>query len=46
LGVLGVSVALSEAEVIGGPCLDSLIERGLRGLKFIAGDDHAAAQFC
>jgi hypothetical protein len=37
----GVSVALSEAEVHWRAFLDSLIERGLRGVKFIASDDHA-----
>ena len=39
--VLGVSVALSEAEVHWRAFLDGLIERGLRGVKFIASDDHA-----
>ena len=39
--VLGVLVALSEAEVHWRAFLDSLIERGLRGVKFIASDDHA-----
>ena len=39
--VLGVSVALSEAEVHWRAFLDSLIQRGLRGVKFIASDDHA-----
>ena len=39
--VLGVSVALSEAEVHWRAFLDSLIERGLRGVKFLASDDHA-----
>ena len=39
--VLGVSVALSEAEVHWREFLDSLIKRGLRGVKFIASDDHA-----
>ena len=39
--VLGVSVALSEAEVHWGAFLDSRIEGGLRGVKFIASDDHA-----
>jgi transposase-like protein len=39
--VLGVSVALSEAEVHWRGFLDSLIGRGLRGVKFIASDDHA-----
>jgi putative transposase len=39
--VLGVSVALSEAEVHGSTFMDSMIARGLRGVKFIASDDHA-----
>jgi len=39
--VLGVSVALSEAEVHWRAFLDSLIARGLRGVKLIASDDHA-----
>ena len=39
--VLGVSVALSEAEVHWRAFLDSLIKRGMRGVKFIASDDHA-----
>ena len=39
--VLGVSVALSEAEVHWRAFLDSLIQRDLRGVKFIASDDHA-----
>ena len=39
--VLGVSVALSEAEVHWRAFLDSLIQRGLRGVRFIASDDHA-----
>ena len=39
--VLGISVALSEAEVHWRAFLDSLIERGLRGVRFIASDDHA-----
>lgn len=38
--VLGVSVALSEAEVHWRAFLDSLIQRGLRGVKYIASDDH------
>jgi transposase-like protein len=41
LGLLGVSVTLSEAEVCWRAFLDSLIERGLRGVRFIASDDHA-----
>lgn len=39
--VLGVSVALSEAEVHWRDFLNSLIERGLRGVKYIASDDHS-----
>ena len=38
--VLGVSVALSQAEVHWRAFLDSLIQRGLRGVKYIASDDH------
>lgn len=39
--LLGVSVALSEAEVHWRACLDSLVRRGLRGVQFITSDDHA-----
>ena len=39
--VLGVSVALSEAEVHWRTFLDSLIRRGLTGVKLIVSDDHA-----
>lgn len=39
--VLGVSVALSEAEVHWRAFLDSLVARGLRGVHFITSDDHA-----
>ena len=39
--VLGVSVALSEAEVHWRSFLDSLIRRGLSGVKLIVSDDHA-----
>jgi putative transposase len=39
--VLGVSVALSEAEVHWRTFLDSLIRRGLKGVKLIVSDDHA-----
>lgn len=39
--VLGVSVALSEAEVHWRGFLDSLIRRGLSGVKLIVSDDHA-----
>ena len=39
--VLGVSIALSEAEVHWRTFLESLIQRGLRGVEFITSDDHA-----
>ena len=39
--VLGVSVALSEAEVHWRAFLDSLIRRGLKGVNLIISDDHA-----
>lgn len=39
--VLGLSVALSEAEVHWRGFLDSLVARGLRGVRFITSDDHA-----
>ena len=39
--VLGVSVALSEAEIHWRTFLDSLIRRGLRGVKLIVSDAHA-----
>jgi transposase-like protein len=39
--VLGVSVALSEAEVHWRAFLDSLLTRGLSGVKYIVSDDHA-----
>jgi transposase-like protein len=39
--VLGVSVAFSEAEVHWRSFIDSLVQRGLRGVKFIVSDDHA-----
>ncbi len=39
--VLGVSVALSEAEVHWRAFLDSLIRRGLQGVRLIVSDDHA-----
>ena len=39
--VLGVSVALSEAEVHWRAFLNGLIRRGLRGIKLIVSDDHA-----
>lgn len=39
--VIGVSVALSEAEVHWRAFLESLIRRGLSGVKLIVSDDHA-----
>jgi len=39
--VLGVSVALSEAEVHWRTFLESLVARGMRGVEFITSDDHA-----
>jgi putative transposase len=39
--ILGVSVALSKAEVHWRAFLDSLIERGMRGVEFVVSDDHA-----
>jgi transposase-like protein len=39
--VLGVSVALSEAEIHWRAFLDGLIRRGLRGVKLIVSDAHA-----
>jgi len=39
--VVGVSVALSEAEVHWREFLTSLVERGLHGVKLIVSDDHA-----
>ena len=39
--MLGISVALSEAEVHWRAFLDSLVARGLRGVRFVTSDDHA-----
>ena len=39
--LIGVSVALSEAEIHWRGFLDSLVERGLRGVRFVTSDDHA-----
>jgi transposase-like protein len=39
--ILGVSVALSEAEVHWRAFLESLVARGLRGVRFITSDAHA-----
>jgi len=42
--VLGVSVALSEAEVHWRAFLESLQERGMRGVRYVVSDDHAGLQ--
>nr|WP_315852233.1 IS256 family transposase [Phycisphaera mikurensis] len=39
--VLGISVALSEAEVHWRDFLDSLVARGMRGVELVNSDDHA-----
>lgn len=39
--VLGVSVALSEAEVHWRAFLESLQARGMRGVAYVVSDDHA-----
>ena len=39
--VLGVSVALSEAEVHWRAFLESLQRRGMRGVEYVVSDDHA-----
>lgn len=39
--ILGVSVALSEAEVHWRGFLESLVARGLRGVTYVVSDDHA-----
>lgn len=39
--IIGVSVALSEAEVHWRAFIDSLIRRGLKGVRLIVSDDHA-----
>jgi transposase-like protein len=39
--VLGVNVALSEAQVHWRGFLDGLVARGMRGVEFIVSDDHA-----
>lgn len=40
--VLGVSVALSEAEIHWRAFLENLVARGLRGVEFITSDDHSS----
>ena len=42
--ILGVSVALSEAEVHWHAFFQSLVQRGLHGVQFIVSDDHAGLQ--
>jgi transposase-like protein len=42
--VLGVSAALSEAEVHWRAFLEDLVGRGMRGVRFIASDDHAGLE--
>lgn len=44
--VLGVSVALSETEVHWRAFLESLIQRGMRGVQFNVSDDHAGLRAC
>ena len=39
--VLGVSVALSEAEIHWRAFLEDLVARGMRGVQFVTADDHA-----
>ncbi|HID85738.1 MAG TPA: IS256 family transposase, partial [Anaerolineales bacterium] len=39
--VLGVEVALGEQEVDWRQCLQRLVARGLQGVQWIVGDDHA-----
>jgi putative transposase len=39
--ILGVSVALSEAEIHWRALLEDLVARGMRGVRFITSDDHA-----
>ena len=42
--VLGVSVALSEAEVHWRAFLENLHQRGMRGVEYVVSDDHAGLQ--
>jgi putative transposase len=42
--VLGVSVALSEAEVHWRAFLEDLVARGMRGVRFVTSDDHAGLE--
>jgi len=42
--VLGVSCALSEAEVHWRAFLENLLKRGMRGVQFVVSDDHSGLQ--
>jgi putative transposase len=42
--VLGVSVALSEAEIHWRAFLENLVTRGMRGVQFVTSDDHAGLE--
>jgi transposase-like protein len=42
--VLGVSVAVSEAEVHWRAFLEDLVARGMRGVQFVTSDDHAGLE--
>ncbi len=42
--VLGVSCALSEAEVHWRAFFESLLKRGMRGVQFVVSDDHSGLQ--
>ena len=42
--VLGVSIALSEAEVHWRAFLESLLKRGMCGVQFVVSDDHSGLQ--
>ena len=42
--ILGVSVALSEAEIHWRAFLEELVARGMRGVRFITSDDHAGLE--
>ena len=41
LRVLGVSLALSEAEVHWGAFFESLVKHGMRGVQFVVSDNHS-----
>jgi putative transposase len=42
--ILGVSVAVSEAEVHWRAFLEDLVTRGMRGVQFVTSDDHAGLE--